>query len=94
MSPAIAPIQVVVEAAPKVETILPRMTFNPPVNRAESVNAQVEANHALATLARTYIPESIGALKGDHKTIIAKLDAIILGIQDIQERVTRLESGE
>ncbi len=92
MSQAIAPIKV--EVAPQVETILPRMTFNPPVNRAESVNAQVEANHALATLARTYIPEAVGALKGDHKTIIAKLDQLLAGLDEVKARLDRLESAQ
>lgn len=43
---------------------------------------------------RNYIPESIGALKGDHKAIDAKLDRLLAATEDIQRRLDRLESTE
>lgn len=82
------------EAQPaKTVTLLPRMTFAPP-NAIQSVNEQVAEHHSLSTLANRYIPESIGALKGDHKIIIIKLDQLLAGIADIKVRLDLLESGK
>lgn len=101
MSPSIIPDRVIPpeqfapeEARSAVVTLIPRMTFNPPANSIQSINDQVAEHHSLATMANRYIPESIGALKGDHKIIIMKLDQLLQGIVDIKLRLDRLEAAE
>lgn len=89
MSPAITPVE-----QERTITILPRTTFNSAEREIARINDQAEAHNAHMALVRNYIPESIGALKGDHKAIIEKLDELLAGIAGIHRRLDRLESDE
>lgn len=99
MSPSILPDRVTPppQFAPdesnQTITIVPRATFLP-ASKIKDTNDQAEAHNAHMALIRNYIPQSVGALKDDHKTIIAKLNELIAGIAGIHARLDRLESEE
>jgi hypothetical protein len=57
---------------------------------------EVDEAEMLSTIRtmRTFLPESVGALKYQNKQIIAKLDELLAGIRTIQTRLDRLEDAK
>lgn len=99
MSPSIIPDRVTPparfapeEAQPKFETILPRTTFVP-ANRAESVNAQVEA-HAAMMQARDNTQIAQGFLNEMTRSMHAEFTKLHNEIAALKLQLDRLESAQ
>lgn len=65
----------------------------PVVERRDAAMDEADLQSTVRTI-RNYLPESVGALKCEHKEILSKLDELLAGIRDLDARLDRLEDTQ